>query len=165
MGIVAIGLLAWTKSRVDWVVVDGESMAPTFHSGDVILVDKRRYAEQLPRRGDVVVSRFLSEFVVKRVVGLPGETVEVIDGLVHVDGVQLAEDLQLGPGNLNVRPGDLLPDRFAILGDNRVESDHALFYAVVSREAIVGKVVAAWRLAPGTKHLWRPSRPEPRQDS
>ena len=158
-GLVAVTLVAWLKSFVGWVVVDGESMRPTFRSGDIILVDKRSYGHELPRRGDVVVSRFLSEYIVKRVVGLPGETVEVVDGIVRVNGALLPEDCATGPGTLNVRPGDLLPDRLAVLGDNREETDQQLFYAVVPREAILGKVVAALRMRPGDFHLWRTSKP------
>ncbi len=155
LGLLALTLVAWAKSYVGWVVVDGNSMAPTFLSGDLLLVRKQAYGDALPPRGDIVVARFRSEYVVKRVVALPGESVEVVAGAVLVNGNRLPEPA-LPPGNLDIAPGELFPDRLALLGDNRVETDHMLFYAVVPREAVVGKVVAAIRLTGDDRRAWTP---------
>lgn len=155
LGLACVGILFWLKSYLGFVVVDGGSMLPTFRPGDLLLVQKRTYQAHAPARGDIVVSRFRSEFIVKRIVGLPGETVEVVEGGVRVNGSPIPEHHPLRPGALTVRPGELFPDRFALLGDNRSGEDSLLFYAVVPRDAIVGKASLAVRLRWGDLRLWR----------
>ncbi len=154
-GITLLAVLVWAKSYVGCVVVDGESMRPTFQSGDVLLVDKRTYRSALPQRGDIVVSRFRSELLVKRVVGLPGETVEVVNGALRVNGAAMPESHPIEAGSLQVRPGELFEDRIAILGDNRAPSDNILFFAVVPTESVVGRSVLALRFRWGNVRLWR----------
>lgn len=134
----AASLLA-ARYRLVWVV--GDSMEPTFHSGDVIVVDKWAYRRREPGRGDVVVARHHDEWVIKRVVGLPGETVEVRDGHVEVDGTTVPMNHTLTPGPLNIGSARLLAHRFAILGDNRGVDPGLFIHAVVGPEHLLGKVV------------------------
>src|SRR5690349_15712182 len=80
-------------------VVEGESMYPTFDSGDYLIVDELSYRFSEPKRGDVIVFRFPgneSVFYIKRIIGLPGETVTITEGIVTItktDGstLELAE--------------------------------------------------------------------------
>lgn len=155
LGWICVAILAWLKSYVCVVLVDGDSMVPTFHSGDLLLIHKRTYENQSPSRGDVVVSRFRSELIVKRIVGLPGETVEVVKGRVYINGSPIPETHAMSHGNLNVRSGELFPGRYAVLGDNRTSTDYQLFYAVVPQESVIGKATLALRLGWTGLHLWR----------
>lgn len=140
-----IACMAWLRMYLGCVVVVGESMYPTFDSGDLLVVSKSAYAETAPRRGDLVVAKFRSEFIIKRVVALPGEAVEVQDGAVRINGEPLAEGHAIQPGTLRIRRGELLQDRYAVLGDNRCETDGVLFFAVIPRERLVGKVIGTLR--------------------
>lgn len=103
--VVVLGLFAFRSSLADQYVIPTGSMEPTIHVGDHVLVDKRAYDLKIPftdhslmatgepRRGDVVVfrdPRDSSINLIKRLVGLPGDRVRVIDGRVEVNGVALA---------------------------------------------------------------------------
>lgn len=130
--------------------VIGDSMEPSLHNGQEILMNRILYRISKPRRGDVVV--FLpngnqnTHFYVKRVVGLPGETVQIRDGSVYIDGVLLEEselfDKIADPG---IAQNELLleGDEFFVLGDNRNSSEDSRSgnIGAVKRDDIVGK---AW---------------------
>lgn len=130
--------------------VIGDSMEPALHNGQEILMNRILYRISTPRRGDVVV--FLpngnqnTHFYVKRVVGLPGETVQIRDGSVYIDGVLLEEselfDKIADPG---IAQNELLleGDEFFVLGDNRNSSEDSRSgnIGAVKKDTIVGK---AW---------------------
>jgi len=134
-----------TKFRL--VLVKGQSMAPSLASGELLVVSTRAYRKAPPARGDVVVARYHGELIVKRVVGLPGETVDARKGHVHVDGRPLSETYPLAGGWLDIRAGFLIDGSYALLGDNRSLPPSVLVHAVVPEERFVGKVV-------GSFHLW-----------
>lgn len=143
LGVIALAaLLTSWRYRLVWVV--GESMEPTYRTGDLLVVDKRAYLRSAPSRDDVIVARYHDELVVKRVVGLPGEQVEVRSGRVQVNGVVQAASYDVQLGLLDIAPGRLLSDRYAILGDNRGIAPSSFVHAVVAPEQIVGRVV--WSL-------------------
>ena len=125
--------------------IDGTSMAPTLAPAEYILVNKVVYATLgEPTRGDVIVFRDWNdnEDYIKRVVGLPGETVEIRDGQVVVDGAPLAEPyldgVTTGGGSGAVRLG---PDEYFVLGDNRGNSSDSRVHGPLPRDHIVGR---AW---------------------
>lgn len=144
LGLLLLLVLARTQFRL--VLVKGRSMEPTLTQGTVLLVHTRAFDTSPPARGDVVVARFRDEFIIKRVVGLPGETIDARNGRVHVDGRPLAEDsYTVSPGNLEIRNGRLIEGSFALLGDNRSLPSTVLVHAVVPREQFIGKVVGSFR--------------------
>lgn len=147
--------LAGARTRFDLCLVKGDSMQPNLQPGDLLLVDKLVYRAAEPRRGDLVVARAGRDRLVKRVVGLPGEELELRLGELFVDRLAYAEFYPLTPGRLTLRPGRLLADRYALLGDNR--DLPTSIHAVVSRKQIVGKVVHVWRLWPARSHSDRNS--------
>ena len=130
--------------------VVGNSMEPVLYNGQEILMNRLIYRISTPKRGDVIV--FLpngnqnSHFYVKRVVGLPGETVQIRDGSVYIDGVLLAEedrfDKIADPG---IAQNELLlaSDEFFVLGDNRNSSEDSRSgnIGAVKKDTIIGK---AW---------------------
>jgi signal peptidase I len=122
-----------------FAMVVGKSMLPTLAPHNLLLVDKRSYSHCEPQRGDIVLVRYRGEFLIKRVIGLPGEEVEVKDGVVYINDQPAEESDHVQPGPLNINKGKLLENRFAILGDNR--SLPLPIHAVISREQIVGKVI------------------------
>lgn len=128
------------------VVVAGDSMRPTLRPGDRLWVDRLTLRWRSPRRGELVVGLPRSRpglWIVKRIVGLPGECVELHHDRVSIDGVPLAEPYLAGPtaliGQFTWRTG---PDEYLLLGDNRAESDDSRLYGPFSRDRLRGPV---WR--------------------
>ena len=130
--------------------VIGDSMEPVLYNGQEILMNKVLYRLSMPKRGDVIV--FLpngnqnSHYYVKRVVGLPGETIQIKDGSVYIDGVLLEEDDSFDKmAEAGIAENELLlaSDEFFVLGDNRNSSEDSRSGNVgaVKRDTIIGK---AW---------------------
>ncbi|MCS7039304.1 MAG: signal peptidase I, partial [Caldilineales bacterium] len=124
--------------------VEGYSMEPTLHGHQRLVIEKLSYRLHLPRRGDIVVIRvpgYGREMLIKRVIGLPGETIEVRGGQVLINGVPLAE-----PYLRTVTRGDYPPTRIPddaifVMGDNRNNSNDSRAFGPIPLDAVVGK---AW---------------------
>ncbi|MFL7792104.1 MAG: signal peptidase I [Anaerolineae bacterium] len=123
--------------------VNGSSMEPTLHNGQYLIISKVSYWIHSPERGDIIVLHppsNVGEDYIKRVVGLPGERIEVRDGKVWVDGVVLDEpyiSTSLGYSE----SWDLGEGEYVVLGDNRNNSDDSHKWGPLAEEDIVGK---AW---------------------
>jgi signal peptidase I len=143
-GMLLIGLILCLRSRFELVVVAGESMRPTLRQGGLLILNRHAYATADPRRGDIVVAAHQGDFIVKRVVGLPGEEVEVRMGVLYINGMPFAERHSIVPGPLTIAKGRLLAGRFALLGDNRSTSE--VVHAVEPKDKIAGKVIFAFSL-------------------
>jgi len=122
-------------------IVVGESMLPTLKPGDVLIVDRRAYDQTDPGRGDIVVARYGKDWVVKRVVGLPGEEVEVRKGTLFIDDAPRTEEHSIEKGPLDVSKGRLLAGDFATLGDNRAVPAVLAVHPILSRGEMLGKVI------------------------
>ena len=115
--------------------VDGQSMETTLYNNDNLLVDKLSYRFRDPKRFEIVVFPYQyreNTYYIKRIIGLPGETVQVIDGYVYIDGEQLAAE-----------PLMLEEDQYFVLGDNRNHSSDSRdpSVGVIRRENLLGR---AW---------------------
>jgi signal peptidase I len=122
--------------------VHGQSMEPNLHPGQRLIVEKVSYRRG-PRRGDIVVIR-LEEYeipLIKRVVGLPGETVEIRDNRVYIDGEMLAERYLSGIDQHNYGPVRVPPSHVFVMGDNRNVSSDSRVFGAVRLDQIVGR---AW---------------------
>ncbi len=129
--------------------VKGASMEPEFFDHEYLIIDEISYRFNDPTRGDIVVFRYPrdpSQYFIKRVIGLPGETVEVSDGRItiynseHPDGVTLDEtylDRQFTAGHEKVTLGAA---EYFVFGDNRDASLDSRSFGAVSRDLIVGRV-------------------------
>lgn len=130
--------------------VVGDSMEPGLYNGQEVLINRVIYRLSSPKRGDVIV--FLpngnqnTHLYVKRVVGLPGETIQILDGSVYVDGVLLEEDAEFDriadPG-IAANELQLEIDEYFVLGDNRNSSEDSRSGNIgpVRKDTIAGK---AW---------------------
>ena len=144
-------------------LVDGSSMSPTLEDGDVLIVDKLSYRFREPERFDIVVFRYLykeNSYYIKRIIGLPGETVQIKDGQIYIDGKLLEEDfgnaLMTNPGRAN-QPITLGSDEYFVLGDNRNVSSDSRDPSVanVAAEQIVGRAfvcISPWEHVGFLKH-------------
>jgi signal peptidase I len=117
-------------------LIVGNSMLPTFHTGQIAGVNKVIYLFEPPRRGDVIAAWTGKELMIKRVVGLPGDVVEVRDGIFFVGGLELAEKYPHCNDHSNIAPGQLGSNKFVLAGDNRPQS----LIAVIDRSRIIGRL-------------------------
>jgi signal peptidase I len=123
--------------------VHGQSMEPNLHPDQRLIIEKVSYRLHGPRRGDIVVIR-LEEYespLIKRVVGMPGETVEIRDNQVYIDGNPLAEGYLPGAVQGSYGPVVVLPLHVFVMGDNRNASNDSRAFGAVHVSQIVGK---AW---------------------
>jgi len=134
--------------------VKGQSMEPNFDTGDYLIVDEISYRFRNPQRGEVVVFKYPnspSQRYIKRIIGLPGETVEIKNGKVFVvnkESIQVLDESSylLDPtftqGNLKMTLGK---DEFFVLGDNRPLSYDSRRWGVLPRANLIGRaLVRAW---------------------
>lgn len=134
--------------------IRGSSMLPTLRNGEWALVWRLGYRFHPPKRQDVVICHYpgrrmkhckrIPQAFVKRVIGLPGDTIEFAEGRVHVSGVPLDEPY-LAPENcrfLRDRPAFTLgADEYFVMGDNRDHSNDSRSVGCIRRRAIRGRVV------------------------
>ena len=129
------------------VRVDGLSMTPTLQNGEYILVSKISYKTGAPERGDIIVFRLPldpKQDLIKRVIGLPGETISIHDGQVNINGLPLEEPyIAQSPvynGEWTVGEGQLF-----VLGDNRNDSKDSHQWGLLPFENVIGKsMVIYW---------------------
>lgn len=129
--------------------VQGASMEPNFFDHEYLIIDELSYRFRDPARGDIVVFHYPNDpkqFFIKRVIGLPGETVEVAEGKVkiyndtHPNGVVLNEPYLDQDFTAASQTVTLKPNEFYLLGDNRSSSLDSRFFGAVNRKYIVGRV-------------------------
>jgi signal peptidase I len=124
------------------VVVEGSAMLPTFKNGDRILTDEN--IGEL-KRGDVITFLYpkdTSKWYLKRVVGLPGETVEIRSGKVYINGRVLDEpylDESYDKAKSSIPPRPVPENSYFVIGDNRDNSSDSRYWGSVPRELVKGK--------------------------
>lgn len=136
--------------------VKGASMQPNFSDGDYLVVDEIGYRVGEPKRGDVIVFRYPndpSEYFIKRVIGLPGESLEIKDNTITIfneekpGGFVLDESAYLPKANVTTGSYtvDLKENEYYVLGDNRTASSDSRRWGALEENYIVGKAwVRAW---------------------
>jgi signal peptidase I len=151
--IIAAAVFALLRLTVQSYTVVMSSMEPTFQQGDCIMVSKVSYRSSGPQRGDVIIFNppFDSQFpFIKRVIGLPGDTVEIKDGSVSINGTPLEEDEYIAAQPNYTMSATQVPENgYFVLGDNRNNSTDSSQGWTVPRNNIIGK---AWFV------YWPPSK-------
>ena len=124
--------------------VVGPSMTPTLNEGSVVVVNK---LNKKPKREEVIVLSEAEKYMVKRVIGLPGEYIEYKDNVLYINGEKyeehylkdnvVTEDFTLNDLNYTVIPEDM----YLVLGDNRMDSMDSRDYGLIKKDKIIGKVM------------------------
>lgn len=133
--------------------VNGSSMYPTLEEGDHLIVDKITYQFSNPQRFDIVVFPFQYQedtYYIKRIIGLPGETVQIAGGAIYINGEVLKENYgqeAIEKGGLASDPITLGEDEYFVLGDNRNNSSD-------SREPSVGNIEKGSILGKAWIRIW-----------
>ncbi len=133
-------------------VVSGSSMLPNFHNRDYLIVNRITYTRSLPKRGDVIVMKYPKDnrqYFIKRIIGLPGESVSLENGQVKIrnannpTGFVLEENYLPKDTPTLGKPGPttLGSEEYFVLGDNRTASSDSRLWGILPKSDIVGK---AW---------------------
>jgi signal peptidase I len=139
-------------------IVSGASMEATFSTGQYLIVDQLTYHFEAPARGEVIVFRYPkdpSKFFIKRIIGIPGDTVHINGNVVtisnasHPEGVVLDESYILSMAPSTTLTETLGDNEYFVMGDNRDASSDSRMWGVLQRENIIGR--AFLRLFPLTK--------------
>ncbi|MBU4057726.1 signal peptidase I, partial [Patescibacteria group bacterium] len=128
-------------------VVFGESMSPTFENGDYLIIDQVSYKFNTPQRQQVIIFKYpndTTKFFIKRIIGLPNETVEItgpdvfIKNSEHPKGFKLEENYIVNNGNNNVVK-KLGENEYFVMGDNRNASSDSRIWGSLEKSFIIGK--------------------------
>lgn len=135
-------------------IVSGNSMVPTFENGEYLIVDELSYRLREPQRGEVIVFRYPKDkrkFFIKRIIGLPGETVEIKGGEVTIKSPE--EELKLNEFYVKNRSSNNLEfslgaSEYFVMGDNRAASSDSRVWGALPQKMIIGRAfLRLWPLA------------------
>ncbi len=144
--IIAVGLFLIVNLVTARIRVEGNSMEPSLHDGEFVVVNRLSMYWQEPRRGDIVVFHFpldRTRRYIKRVIGLPGDVVSIQDGTVFINGIELNEpyiaEAPRYTGEWEIGLGEVF-----VLGDNRNASSDSQNWGNLDRDDIIGKAVLVY---------------------
>jgi len=145
-------------------VVNGASMDPTFATGQFLIVDRLSYRINDPIRGDVTVFKYPnnpSVYYIKRIIGLPGETITIKDGKISIINTEHPEGFTLNESYIDSKHVSyeslittLKPSQYFVMGDNRSESSDSRIWGPLEENLIIGRPIV--RLFPITKVSFLP---------
>lgn len=153
----------WKKELLEWIVsigaallialvvrnfifepvrVAGNSMAETLHNGEIMIATKFDYLLGDPSRFDIIICKYpkRSETFVKRIVGLPGDTISIQDGLLTVNGKLYPESYITYRPNYTIEEYTVPEGEYYVLGDNRSNSNDSHIIGTITREQVIGHV-------------------------
>ena len=139
--------VAVTLFMMQGFCVSGECMQPHLYTGERVLANKLVYHLASPKRGDIVIFDYpkdVSQVYVKRVIGLPGETVAIQAGQVFIDGKPLPEPYRVYAAHGDMAAQAIPRSQYFVMGDNRDVSDDSRYWGDLPRQDIIGRAVACY---------------------
>jgi signal peptidase I len=124
-------------------IVSGASMEPTFDTGQYLIVDEFTYHFEAPQRGDVIIFKYPSQYFIKRIIGLPGETLHIHQNQVSIttvagNTIDLPESYVKNIGNGPDIDVPIPAGNYFVMGDNRPDSSDSRFWGLLPSYDIVG---------------------------
>jgi len=146
--ILAVLIFLVIRSLVQNYRIEGQSMEPNFHHGQYLLVNKLAYRLSDHARGDVIVFHYPNnptQDYIKRIIGLPGDTVEILEGVLYLNGSPVDEPYDQIPMTRNISAQVVEPGNLYVLGDNRPASSDTRTWGQLPQEFVIGKAwLAIW---------------------
>jgi len=144
VGVILLSLIHFFVATL--IIVDGLSMEPNFHTNEIIGVNRWQYLFGTPERGDVSVIKFPGDpehkKYIKRIIGIPGDTVAIANGSVFIDGKKISEPyLAKGTATSPDLNRVLKTNEYFLMGDNRANSSDSRIWGVADKRYLIGK---AW---------------------
>ena len=124
--------------------VDGTSMLDTLHENNIMGVSRLHYRLNEPQRGEIITCNYPEDgnkLFVKRIIGLPGETIEIREGTVYIDGEPIAETYLTRVDDQSMDPITLAKDEIFVMGDNRPVSRDSRAVGPLTLDEIYGRVL------------------------
>lgn len=162
--VLAVLIFFGVHTTIESRVVEGSSMQSTLFQGERLVVVKAAYWFGEPQRGDVVIFKYPDQgepqkTLVKRVIGLPGEQIEIKDGMVYINGSPLEEPYVKDLVNTSCLGSycklEIPAGQYFVMGDNRTYSSDSRYFGTVPRKDIIGRVwllywpLSDWHLVRG----------------
>lgn len=148
LAIIVLCVTVVPRYVVQRTIVDGRSMMNTLKDQENLLVEKVSYHFSDPDRYDIIVfypkGRDYEDYYIKRVIGLPGETVQIIGSTIYIDGKELKENYGKDPitsSGVAAEPIKLADDEFFVMGDNRTVSEDSRSIGPVKKKNIEGRAI------------------------
>ena len=163
MVLVAIAFLV-VNALIGRFRIEQVSMLPNLHEGEYVIVDKVSYAFRQPERGEIVVLKNPNPGqpdLIKRIIGLPGETIEVHGGSVYINGQPLAEPYVAQPMAADSAATQLQADQYFVMGDNRNNSEDSRRFGPRPAKDIVGRALIIYWPPTDWQVLARPTYAAP----
>lgn len=145
--IAIIVLITWyiSSNWVQFALIQGDSMLPTYHNMQLVLIDK--HSTEFKYNDVIVFSNDeLEATMIKRIIAMPGDTIQIVDGIVYVDNIPsplITEDQPLSYSGIASSPLYLSEDEYFVLGDNLTESKDSRYPEIgrVKQNTILGKLL------------------------
>lgn len=138
-------ILGFFLNNIFIAIVDGSSMENTIHHGDILIINKKSYSVSSPQRYDIInvyAPYKYDNFLVKRIIGLPGDILEINDSILYINGEKIYEQYIKEAMNIPYYLKLKIPkDKFFIMGDNRNVSLDSRYFGLIKSEDIQGKVI------------------------
>jgi signal peptidase I len=157
--LLGLALFIVLQSTIQTCIVSSSSMEPDLTVGQRLIVNKVSYNFNIPKRGDIIVFRPPPNPTaipyIKRVIGLPGEVVEIKNGAVYINGAPLTEPYIKEAPAYHMAPVKVMEDNYFVMGDNRNDSNDSHVWGTVPRDNIIGK--ASFSIWPLDVWGWAPN--------
>jgi len=143
LGLVALITIIIFSAILSPVSIDGKSMEPTYRDSAFTLINRLNYAFKPPVRGEIVAIKLAGRrlMFLKRIIGLPGETVTIRDGQVSIDDTPLVEPYLISPWPWNLAARVLTAEEYFVIGDNRRQPMEQHFFGRVYKQQIIGRAL------------------------